>query len=176
MKKSWGAWLIGGTLLLSCGAVAVAQPVGQDYRGQDNGYQDGQQDGRHDHRNDRRDERRDERNDDERGHWNGHGNDHGNGHGNGRWNGHGNGHAYAYGHDRDHGRHGMYERGRDEGWYRRGGYMPVEYRGGPYVVEDWRRDHLREPPRGYRWVRSDNGDFLLVAITSGIIADLLLHH
>ena len=47
---------------------------------------------------------------------------------------------------------------------------------GRYVVTDWHREHLREPPRGYHWVRSDNGDFLLVAVATGVIADLLLHH
>ena len=50
----------------------------------------------------------------------------------------------------------------------------MEYRT-RYVVTDWRRDRLREPPRGYHWVRSDNGDFLLVAITTGVIVDLLLN-
>lgn len=78
--------------------------------------------------------------------------------------GHGRGH-YANWHDQ----------GRHEGWYHRGGYLPVEYRT-RYVVTDWRRDRLREPPRGYHWVRSDNGDFLLVAITTGIITDLILNH
>jgi Ni/Co efflux regulator RcnB len=71
---------------------------------------------------------------------------------------------------------GMSDRGHSEGWYRKGGRMPSEYRGRTYVVNDWRRDHLREPPRGYHWVRSDNGDFLLVAITTGVIMDLLLQH
>jgi len=70
----------------------------------------------------------------------------------------------------------MYDRGRHEGWYRRGGYVPTEYRGGSYVVTDWRSHHLRQPPRGYRYVRSDNGDFLLVAITTGIIASILANH
>ncbi|WP_256364108.1 RcnB family protein [Rhodanobacter sp. C05] len=54
--------------------------------------------------------------------------------------------------------------------------MPSDYRGREYVVSDWRHERLRPPPRGYHWVRSDNGDFLLVAISTGIIADLLLHH
>jgi len=71
---------------------------------------------------------------------------------------------------------GMYDRGRHEGWYKRGGHMPSEYRGGSYVVTDWRNRHLREPPRGYHYVRSDNGDFLLVAITTGIIASILANH
>ena len=67
-----------------------------------------------------------------------------------------------------------HDRGRHEGWYKRGGYLPVEYRT-RYVVTDWRRDRLREPPRGYHWVRSDNGDFLLVASATGVIVDLLLN-
>jgi len=82
-----------------------------------------------------------------------------------------------HGGHKDHQKYrGMSDRGHGEGWYRKGGRMPSEYRGHSYVVNDWRSDHLREPPRGYHWVRSDNGDFLLVAITSGIITDLLLHH
>lgn len=71
---------------------------------------------------------------------------------------------------------GMHDRGRHEGWYKRGGYVPEEYRSGRYVVNDWHREHLRQPPRGYHWVRSDNGDFLLIAVATGVITDLLLHH
>jgi len=70
----------------------------------------------------------------------------------------------------------MYDRGRHEGWYKRGGHVPSEYRGGSYVVTDWRSQRLRQPPRGYRYVRSDNGDFLLVAITTGIIASIIASH
>ncbi len=70
----------------------------------------------------------------------------------------------------------MYERGRREGWYRRGGRVPSEYRGGSYVVNDWQREHLSRPRRGYHWVRGDNGDFLLVAISTGVILNILLHH
>ena len=71
---------------------------------------------------------------------------------------------------------GMYERGRSEGWYRRGGHMPQQYRGNTYVVSDWHARHLHQPPRGYHYVRSDNGDILLVAITTGIIASILAQH
>ncbi|TAL89467.1 MAG: hypothetical protein EPN69_14250 [Rhodanobacter sp.] len=98
-------------------------------------------------------------------------------------------HDGRYDHDRGHDRErnrdyrgqrqvrytNWHDRGRHEGWYHRGGYLPVEYRT-RYVVTDWRRDRLRAPPRGYHWVRSDNGDFLLVAITTGIITDLILSH
>ncbi|MEP7187237.1 MAG: RcnB family protein [Rhodanobacter sp.] len=76
----------------------------------------------------------------------------------------------------DHRYSGMHDRGRHEGWYKRGGHVPQEYRGGRYVVNDWHREHLRQPPRGYHWVRSDNGDFLLIAVATGVITDLLLHH
>jgi Ni/Co efflux regulator RcnB len=67
----------------------------------------------------------------------------------------------------------MHDRGRHEGWYKRGGHMPVEYRTTRYYVNDYRVYHLRQPPRGYRWVRSDNGDFLMVAIATGIIASII---
>jgi len=45
-----------------------------------------------------------------------------------------------------------------------------------YVVRDYRGYGLRHPPRGYRWMRDDYGDYLLVAIATGLIADLVLHH
>ena len=54
--------------------------------------------------------------------------------------------------------------------------MPAEYRGGHYVVTDWRARHLRQPPRGYRWVRSDNNEYLLIAITTGVIASIFAVH
>lgn len=79
-------------------------------------------------------------------------------------------------HGQDQNYRGMYDRGRHEGWYKRGGHVPSEYRGDSYVVTDWRSQHLRQPPRGYHYVRSDNGDFLLVAITTGVIASILAHH
>ena len=66
----------------------------------------------------------------------------------------------------------VHDRGRHEGWYRRGGYLPVQYRQTRYYVTDWRARRLRAPPRGYHWVRSDNGDFLMVAIATGIIASI----
>ena len=45
-----------------------------------------------------------------------------------------------------------------------------------YVVVDYDRYGLRHPPRGYHWRRDDRGDWLLVAIASGIIADVILRH
>ncbi|MGH8113328.1 MAG: RcnB family protein [Rhodanobacteraceae bacterium] len=70
---------------------------------------------------------------------------------------------------------GMYEQGRQQGWYKKGGRVPSAYRGNRYVVTNWRAAHLRQPPRGYHWVRSNNGDFLLVAVTTGVIASIIAH-
>ncbi|HEY8329595.1 MAG TPA: RcnB family protein [Rhodanobacter sp.] len=62
--------------------------------------------------------------------------------------------------------------------YRRYGHHPRWERGhhyyGPtYVVRDYGHYRLRQPPRGYHWVRANN-DYLLVAIATGIILDIAL--
>ena len=41
---------------------------------------------------------------------------------------------------------------------------------------DYRRDNLREPPRGYRYVQDDRGDTLLVGILSGVILSSILNN
>ncbi|MGZ5195356.1 MAG: RcnB family protein [Ramlibacter sp.] len=61
----------------------------------------------------------------------------------------------------------------ERGW-RRGDRLPQEYRHRNYVVDDWRGHHLRQPPRGYQWVQ-DGSDYILVAIATGIIAEVLLN-
>lgn len=57
--------------------------------------------------------------------------------------------------------------------FRRGGRLPQELRHNHYVVNDWRGYHLSAPPRGYHWVQVGS-DFVLVAIATGIIANLIL--
>ena len=65
--------------------------------------------------------------------------------------------------------------GRDHHDWRRGGRVDRdEWRRGQ-VVTDWRVRHLRRPPRGYEW-REVNGDYVLAAVATGIIADLLLNN
>jgi Ni/Co efflux regulator RcnB len=71
-------------------------------------------------------------------------------------------------------------RGRDErrdgysaGQFRRGDRLPPEYRHRNYVVDDWRGHHLNAPPRGYHWVQV-GGDYVLVAIATGVILQLFL--
>jgi Ni/Co efflux regulator RcnB len=58
-------------------------------------------------------------------------------------------------------------------WYP-GSRLPSEYRSRRYVVEDWRGHRLSAPPSGYHWVQA-GGDYVLVAIATGIIAQLLLN-
>ena len=69
----------------------------------------------------------------------------------------------------------IHRMGPPHGWARGVDYRR-SYRGPVYVVNDYHRYHLRQPPRGHRWIRDDRGNYLLVAIATGIIADLLLHH
>ena len=58
--------------------------------------------------------------------------------------------------------------------YYRGQRLPTEYRNRQYVVNDWRSHRLSAPPRGYQWVQT-GGDYVLVAIATGIIAQLFLN-
>lgn len=102
-------------------------------------------------------------------------------------------HDQDHDHDRDHGRdhdrdhdrdrdrdHREYvivhDRGNHEGWYHRGGYVPAEYYRDQRYYVDYRVYNLAPPPPEHVWVRSDTGDFLLVAVASGIIADLVINH
>jgi Ni/Co efflux regulator RcnB len=55
----------------------------------------------------------------------------------------------------------------------RGERLPYDYYQdrGHYV--DYRAYHLRAPPRGYRWVRTDDNNYALVALTTGLIASII---
>jgi Ni/Co efflux regulator RcnB len=39
---------------------------------------------------------------------------------------------------------------------------------------DWRYHHLHRPPPGYEWVR-DGNQYVLIGISSGVIADIFLN-
>ncbi|VWX59360.1 conserved exported hypothetical protein [Burkholderiales bacterium 8X] len=56
--------------------------------------------------------------------------------------------------------------------WRRGGYVPREYRARNYVVTDYRSHRLQAPPRGYQWV-GVGGDYVLAAIATGLIAQII---
>jgi Ni/Co efflux regulator RcnB len=59
--------------------------------------------------------------------------------------------------------------------FHRGGRLPAEYRNRQYVVGHWQDHHLSRPPRGYHWVQT-GADYVLVAIATGIIAQIVLNH
>ena len=79
-----------------------------------------------------------------------------------------------YGRDNGRDSHGYYYGARGPEWHR-GGHLPPQYRSKQYVVNDWRGHHLSAPPRGYNWVQVGN-DYVLAAIATGLIAQLLLNH
>ena len=60
--------------------------------------------------------------------------------------------------------------------FSRGDRVPDQYRTNQqYAVNDWQQRNLRRPPRGYHWVRDDNNNYFLAAVTTGVILDLLLN-
>ncbi|WP_325346919.1 RcnB family protein [Xylophilus sp.] len=59
--------------------------------------------------------------------------------------------------------------------YHKGDRLPPDLRGRNYVVDDWRAHRLSAPPRGYHWVQY-GGDYVLVAIATGVIASILLNN
>lgn len=76
------------------------------------------------------------------------------------------------GHGHSHDQRDERGAGPDHSYYR-GEWMPPQYRTRQYIVEDWRGHRLSAPPRGYQWVQSGS-DYVLVAIATGVILNLLL--
>ena len=153
MKRAIAAAL---ALSLLGGTAAMAQPAQyqRDYQGQyQQGYQGQYQQGyQGDRYDDRRDERRDDRYDDRRDDRRDNRYDDRRDDRRGYGYGHNNGHHY--------------------GW-RNGQRLPSQYyRNSNYYISDYGRYGLRQPPRGYRWVRADN-DYVLAAIATGLIVQVL---
>ncbi|MEM5436800.1 RcnB family protein [Paraburkholderia diazotrophica] len=57
-------------------------------------------------------------------------------------------------------------------WHK-GDRLPAEYRDRNYQVDDWHSHGLSAPPRGYHWV-GVNGDYVLAAVATGVIASVLI--
>ena len=81
-----------------------------------------------------------------------------------------------HGHD-DHGQAALHQDwGKDYGgghrWKRgqRIGYN--DWSSAPVV--DYRQHHLRQPPRGYEW-RESNGQYVLAAVATGVIASIIMN-
>ncbi|MDB5858293.1 MAG: hypothetical protein JWQ76_1982 [Ramlibacter sp.] len=59
--------------------------------------------------------------------------------------------------------------------YQRGGYLPRQYLSSNYYVNNWQAyPGLYAPPYGYQWVDT-GGDFVLAALATGLIVNLLAH-
>lgn len=54
-------------------------------------------------------------------------------------------------------------------WKHKGGKMPKNFRGEPV---DYRKHNLKQPPKGYQWVRHNN-DYVLIAISTGIVSAII---
>lgn len=72
---------------------------------------------------------------------------------------------------------GKHDRGLHLGWHKkawkRGDRIPIAYIEPVYYVRDYRAYDLRRPPAGYAWVRPMDDRYLLVQLTTGLIADAL---
>ena len=94
--------------------------------------------------------------------------------------GHGHGGHGGGGHHHDYDDHDGHPPGKHKGWHKRDWHrgdrievIEIEHR---YYIDDYAHYHLRQPPHGHRWVRTPDGKFILIAVATGIIADILLHH
>lgn len=80
-----------------------------------------------------------------------------------------------------HEQSGRWDNGRHRGWGRDRGHHNQWRRGQQMGYNDWRnaqrvdyrRYHLRQPPRGYEW-RRNNDRYILAAVASGMIISVIL--
>lgn len=76
--------------------------------------------------------------------------------------------------NRDHRKDSRYEQRDNRQHWRQGQRLPSNYRTRSHYV-DYRKHHLRQPPRGYQWVQADN-NYVLVALTTGLIASIIANN
>ncbi len=138
---------------LGLGSLAYAQPNDTPgARSEQRGSRQGDRNDRH------QDNRRADRHDDRRG------NSHANRNDDRR---------YDYPDARRNDRHDHYNARGPQ--FRRGGYIPYEYRSRQYVVTQYAPYHLSPPPRGHQWVQVGS-DYVLIAIATGLIANIILNN
>lgn len=123
---------------------------------------DDRNDRRHDRRDDRRDHRQDRRDDRQDRRWD-----------RARHNGYYYRNTWHYGAPPSSYYGNPYYRPGYSAW-RRGAYLPRDYRANSYRVYDYGRYRLRAPPRGYYWYQSGN-DYILAAIATGLIYEVISH-
>ena len=81
---------------------------------------------------------------------------------------------HEYRHDHRHGPQVRYYQARGP-QFQRGRYIPAEYRSRQYVVVNPHQHRLYAPPRGQQWVQVGS-DYVLVAIATGLIVNLMLNN
>jgi len=59
--------------------------------------------------------------------------------------------------------------------YHRGEALPVLFLEQRYYVDDYDRHGLTSPPLGHHWIQTDDGDYFLVAVATGLITDIHLN-
>jgi len=144
--------------LLAAGSMTGVASA-QNYRDRDRDWRNERNDDRRDDRRDRREDRRDDRREARR--WSER-----------QHNGFYLGSRFYYGQPNYA---QMQRRDYRPAWqnWRRGDRLS-QYHRSHYREVDWRRERLRQPPRGYHYVRDDRGEVLLVAIATGVILSILL--
>ena len=58
--------------------------------------------------------------------------------------------------------------------FHRGDRIPTEYRNRQHAMNNWHAQHLNAPARGQQWVQVGT-DYALIAIATGVIAQLVLN-
>lgn len=78
--------------------------------------------------------------------------------------------------DRRNARHDRYDRYADARGprFHRGDRVPTEYRHQGHAMHNWRAQHLSAPARDQQWVQV-GADYALIAIATGVIAQLVLN-
>lgn len=56
----------------------------------------------------------------------------------------------------------------------RGRPLAEKYRGEGYQVTDWHKRGLKAPPAGHRW-QNVNGNYVLIAVATGVITSIITH-
>ena len=84
-----------------------------------------------------------------------------------------NGYRYDYRDGRQNDRRDQFNARGPE--FRHGGYIPREYRQHQYVVTNYRAHSLPPPSRGHQWVQV-GADYVLIAIATGLIMQIVLGH
>lgn len=59
--------------------------------------------------------------------------------------------------------------------FKRGGYIPREFRNHQYRVVNYQAYRLSAPPRGHQWVQV-GADYVLIALATGLIAHIVLNY